>query len=97
LIKFLKLLGPNSCYLASPLSPIVKSKMMTFIPLLDHLNSLSLNLRIQIFKSISQEDIINVLSFPGGHIYKFFDDLKIELDEHQDYNPMQDTKLTVMA
>jgi hypothetical protein len=41
---------------------------MTFIPLLDHLNSLSLNLRIQIFKSISQEDIINVLSFPGGHI-----------------------------
>jgi hypothetical protein len=93
---FFAQLGNNTCYIASPLSPIVKSKMMTFLPLLDHLNNLPLNLRMQIFRSISQSDFLNVLSFPGGHIQKFFDDLKIELNDHQEYNPLQDTKLAVI-
>jgi hypothetical protein len=70
--------------------------MMTFFPLLDHLNGLPLNLRMQIFRSIGQSDFLNVLSFPGGHIQKFFDDLKIELSKEQEYNPFQDIKLAVI-
>jgi hypothetical protein len=55
---------------------------MTFFPLLDHMNNLKLVLRIQILRSISQADFLNVLQFPGGHIQRFFDDLKIELNQY---------------
>ena len=76
-------------YVDSPYSPISKAKMQSFLPLMNYLKTLQLKEKFSVFSELDLQELLNVFSLPGGHIETFFNELKIDLNDHEQINPFK--------
>ena len=63
--------------------------MQSFLPLMNYLKTLQLKEKFSVFSELDIKELLNVFNLPGGHIERFFDDLIINLNDHEKINPFK--------
>ena len=66
--RFLRDIGEQNFYLGAPFSPVARSKLRTFLPLLDKFEDLSHMKQNLVYRSFKLNDLRSVLTLPGSHI-----------------------------
>ena len=63
--------------------------MQSFLPLINHLKTLQLKEKFSVFSELDLKELLNVFNLPGGHIERFFNELRIDLNDHEKINPFK--------